>query len=46
MEKEVIKILKTNENIVGVAAGKETNVIMYEFKEKVIPMRMKREKKI
>ena len=44
MDKEVIEILKTNENIVRDAAEKKKNVIIYGLKEKVIPMKAKREK--
>ena len=43
MEKEVvIKVLKTNEN--RDAAEKKKNVMIYDLKEKVIPMRIKKEK--
>ena len=42
MEKEVIKVLKTNENIVRDAAEKKKNVMIYGLKEKIIPMRTKR----
>ena len=44
MEKKVIKVLKTNENIVRDAAEKKKNVMIYGLKEKVLPMRTKREK--
>ena len=44
MEKEEIKVFKTIENIVRDAAEKKKNVMMYGLKEKVIPMRIKREK--
>ena len=44
MEKEVIKVLKNNENIVRDAAEKKKNVMIYGLKEKVISMRTKREK--
>ena len=44
MEKEVIEVLKTIENIIRDAAEKKKNVMIYGLKEKVIPMRTKREK--
>ena len=44
MKKEVIIVLKTNENIVRDTAEKKKNVIIYKLKEKVIPMGIKREK--
>ena len=43
MEKKVIKVLKPNENIVR-DSRKKKNVMIYGLKEKVIPMRIKREK--
>ena len=42
-EKEVIKVLKTNENIVRDAAEKKKNIMIYGLKGKVITMRIKRE---
>ena len=44
MKKEVIKVLKTNENIVRDATEKKKNVMIYGLKKKVIPMRTKRKK--
>ena len=41
MEKEVIKVLKSNSQR---RSREEKNVIIYELKEKVIPMRIKIEK--
>ena len=45
-KKKVIKVLKTNGNIFRDAAEKKKNVMIYGLKEKVIPMRIKREKKL
>ena len=45
MEKEVIKILKTNENMIRDAAEKKNNIMIYRLKEKVIPMKIKKKKK-
>ena len=44
MEKKVIKVLKTNENIVRDAAEKKKNVMIYGLKEQVIHMRTKRKR--
>ena len=38
MEKEVTKVLKTNENIARDAAEKKNDVIIYGLKEKAIPI--------
>ena len=44
MEKEVIKELNTNENIVRDAAEKKNNVIIYRLEEKVTHTEIKRKK--
>ena len=45
MEKKVINVSKTNENIIRDAGEKKKNVMIYRLKERVIPMRTKREKR-
>ena len=42
MEQEVIKVIKTKENIIREAAEKKNNVIIIGLKEKTIPLKTKR----
>ncbi len=44
VEKEVVKALKNNEDLVRDAAGKKKNVIVYGIKEKNITCKLKRDK--
>ena len=44
MKKVIVKVSKTNENIISDAAEKKNNVMIFGSKGKVIPMRIKRDK--